>query len=208
MKTRDKILSQARLLFNQHGLENVSLRQLAKSMEMSDGNLRYHFKTKAELVKKLYFELVESFDRLILDLQSGAHTQLSFLFQSALNSYQQLFAYRFFMLDFVNLMRFYPEIGEHFKQLQVMRRQQFQGIVQHFVAEGIMRAAAYPEEYRQLHDRMEILSDFWLSSAEVVGVPEGQDPVKHFAKTNLSMIYPYLNTKAQAEMQAWLADTY
>ncbi|MEM6347401.1 MAG: TetR/AcrR family transcriptional regulator [Bacteroidota bacterium] len=206
MKTRDKILSQARQLFNKQGLENVSLRQLAKSMEMSDGNLRYHFKTKAELVKTLYFELVESFDRLILELQSGEHTQLSFLFQSFLQTYQQLFTYRFFMIDFVNLMRHYPEIGDHFKQLQVMRRQQFQGIVQHFVAEGIMRPAAYPEEYLHLHDRMEILSDFWLSSAEIVGVPEGQDPVRHFAKINLSMIFPYLTPAAQSEMQTWLAE--
>jgi len=204
MKTRDKILQQARLLFNQHGLENLSLRQLAKSMEMSDGNLRYHFKTKADLVNSLYLELVESFDRLVLDLQSGDHTQLSYLFQSVLNSYQQLFEYRFFMLDFVNLMRVYPEIGSHFKQLQVMRRQQFQGIVSRFVAEGIMRPAAYPQEYNHLHDRLEILSDFWLSSAEVVGVPEGQDPVTHYAKINLSMIYPYLKPEAQREMQAWL----
>lgn len=204
MKTRDKILEQARRQFNLHGLENVSLRQLASSLKMSDGNLRYHFKTKEDLVQKLYFELVSSFDQLIHDLQTGDEIQLSYLFQSVQHTYQQLFEYRFFMIDFVNFMRLYPEVGKHFKQLQLIRRQQFHDIVERFVAKGIMRAADYPEEYIQLHDRLEILSDFWLSSAEILGVAEGQDPILHYAKLNLSMIYPYLNPIAQAEMLTWL----
>ncbi|MFK7921763.1 MAG: TetR/AcrR family transcriptional regulator [Bacteroidia bacterium] len=204
MKTRDKIIQQARLQFNLHGLENVSLRQLASSMNMSDGNLRYHFKTKEDLVQKLYFELVSSFDQLIHDLQTGEDLHLSYLFQSVQHTYQQLFEYRFFMIDFVNFMRLYPEVGKHFKQLQVLRRQQFHDLVERFVSKGIMRPAAYTEEYAQLHDRLEILSDFWLSSAEIVGVPAGQDPILYYAKLNLSMIFPYLNASAQAEMLAWL----
>ncbi|MEL6845130.1 MAG: helix-turn-helix domain-containing protein, partial [Bacteroidota bacterium] len=65
MKTRDKILQQARLLFNEKGLSLVSLRQIAKQLGMSDGNLRYHFKTKDELLQALYMELVGHFDQQI-----------------------------------------------------------------------------------------------------------------------------------------------
>ncbi|MEL6592205.1 MAG: TetR/AcrR family transcriptional regulator [Bacteroidota bacterium] len=205
MKTRDKILQQARLLFNEKGLSLVSLRQIAKQLGMSDGNLRYHFKTKDELLQALYMELVGHFDQQIDSLSEEQALSMGHLFSSVQWTYRRLFAYRFFMLDFVNLCRQHPEIGGHFKQLQVMRRQQFLGLTERFVSQGIMRPAAYLEEYQHLHDRMQVLSDFWLSSAEIVGVPAGTDPILHYSKINLSMIYPYLNPTAQAEMQAWLA---
>ena len=43
MNTKHKILKTALDLFNKEGLDQVSVRRIAVEMNISDGNLRYHF---------------------------------------------------------------------------------------------------------------------------------------------------------------------
>ena len=50
MKTRDRIVEQARLLYNQLGYANVSSAALAEQMGIAEGNLWYHFKTKRAIL--------------------------------------------------------------------------------------------------------------------------------------------------------------
>jgi AcrR family transcriptional regulator len=55
--TRQRILDTARGLFNESGLSRVGVREIARALEMSPGNLAYHFPTKDELVAALVKEL-------------------------------------------------------------------------------------------------------------------------------------------------------
>ena len=51
MKTKDKIKIKATELFNNKGFKNVTLREVAKALGISYGNVTYHFKTKKEVIK-------------------------------------------------------------------------------------------------------------------------------------------------------------
>lgn len=53
MKTRDRILAEARLLFNERGYGNVPISELSDHLGMSEGNLWYHFKSKRALLEAL-----------------------------------------------------------------------------------------------------------------------------------------------------------
>lgn len=50
MKTRDKIVLKARLLFNEAGYGAVTTAALADACGIAEGNLWYHFKTKRDLL--------------------------------------------------------------------------------------------------------------------------------------------------------------
>ena len=50
MKTKDRIVETALQLFNQHGYGAVSTAALAAACHMAEGNLWYHFKTRAALL--------------------------------------------------------------------------------------------------------------------------------------------------------------
>ena len=54
MKTRDRILECALLLFNQKGEPNVSTMEVANEMGISPGNLYYHFHGKEPLILGLF----------------------------------------------------------------------------------------------------------------------------------------------------------
>jgi hypothetical protein len=53
MKTNARILQQARLMFNQHGVAEVSTVDIAQALNISPGNLYYHFKNKQDLLIQL-----------------------------------------------------------------------------------------------------------------------------------------------------------
>jgi len=53
MRTRDKIVEQARLLFNEQGYGVVTTAALAAHCGIAEGNLWYHFKTKRALLDAL-----------------------------------------------------------------------------------------------------------------------------------------------------------
>lgn len=57
--TRDDLLRRARELFNEHGVDVVGPRELARDLGLSPGNVSYHFPRKQDLVAALSAELGE-----------------------------------------------------------------------------------------------------------------------------------------------------
>lgn len=53
VRTRERIIEQALVLFNEQGLGRTSLNQTALELGISSGNLHYHFKTRAHLISRL-----------------------------------------------------------------------------------------------------------------------------------------------------------
>ena len=53
MKTRDRIVKEARILYNELGYANVSSATLAGHIGIAEGNLWYHFKTKGAILNAI-----------------------------------------------------------------------------------------------------------------------------------------------------------
>jgi AcrR family transcriptional regulator len=51
--TRDLILDRSMQLFNEYGIESVSINRVAESLSISPGNFTYHFRRKADLAAAL-----------------------------------------------------------------------------------------------------------------------------------------------------------
>ena len=67
--TKSKIISTACKYFNHSGFSPVSLFELAQHMEMSRGNLTYHFKDKEGIAKVLYDSLLNRMNVLLDDIE-------------------------------------------------------------------------------------------------------------------------------------------
>ena len=163
-KTKERILATALDLFNERGIASVTLRTIAQAMGISQGNLNYHFKKRDDILEALYLQLVAKMDAGVANMQ-GTEINLQLFFDLSKTMMQQFYEYRFFMLDFVQIMRNNQVINEHYTQLSRLREMQFLGLFHLWIEAGFMRAEAFENEYKNLYVRMNILGDFWLSTA-------------------------------------------
>lgn len=179
------------MLFNERGLAAVSQRNITDQMEISPGNLTYHFSKKEDMVSALYFRLVAQFSALFQELE-GAKISIMTLVHFSEAMFELMYSYRFFFIDFAYLMRTYPKIKNHYQELLLKRRQQFVFIAQSLQQSGFIREEELDAEYEKLFDRMRLNTDFFLLT-----VSEGLNPTvlkKEFIVQVFYLIYPYLTS--------------
>lgn len=197
MKTRDKILQTALNLFNEYGVPNVTLRRIAAEMFISQGNLNYHFKHREDIIEALYFQLFETFETEKAKLDTEK-MDFQFVLDSTKAGMEALFKYRFLMIDFNQNMRENPKLHEHFKQLEIVRKQTYLHSFNLAIQAGIMRAPAFEGEYDGLNDRIRVFSDFWIASAEIYNEPQ-EHTVEKYHNLLVEMFFPYFTREAQRE---------
>ncbi|MEL6925339.1 MAG: TetR/AcrR family transcriptional regulator, partial [Bacteroidota bacterium] len=164
-KTKEKILANARALFNERGLAGTSQRAIADHMGISPGNLTYHYKKRSQIIEALYFELVENIDIAIAEVSNAGPVQTSSKGEQLLRGLyhltkvimQNFYEYRFLMLDFIQLMRENERIKQHYTQLQRQREAQFSQFLQLLIDEKLMRAEEIPNEYSNYLKRQTII---------------------------------------------------
>ncbi|MCY1285406.1 Bacterial transcriptional repressor [compost metagenome] len=110
MKTRDRILECALQLFNERGEPNVSTLEIANELEISPGNLYYHFHGKEPLV----LALLERFQQDVaplLDppLEARLNAEEYWLFVHLI--VERLAQYRFLFQDLSNLTGRLPKLA-------------------------------------------------------------------------------------------------
>jgi AcrR family transcriptional regulator len=62
-KARGKILESALALFNERGSHSITTNHIAQASGVSPGNLYYHFKNKEEIIRTLYNQMGEEWER-------------------------------------------------------------------------------------------------------------------------------------------------
>ena len=197
MKTRDKILLTALNLFNEFGVPNVTLRRIAGEMNISQGNLNYHFKHREDIIEALYFQLLEVFNEEKGKLETE-EMNFQFVMDSTRAGMEALFRYRFLMIDFNQNMRENPKLHQHFIELEGIRKQTYLHSFNLAIDAGVMRAPAYKGEYEGLNERIRVFSDYWIASAAVYNEPV-ETTVDKYHTLLVEMFFPYFTKEAQRE---------
>lgn len=102
MKTRDRILECARLLFNEQGEPNVSTLEIATELGISPGNLYYHYPAKDALLGALFDQYAQRMHDL---LDAGAQVrdvEDAWFFLHSL--FERIWEYRFLYRDLNDLL--------------------------------------------------------------------------------------------------------
>lgn len=204
METKERILQKALNLFNTYGSESVTVRQIAKELDISHGNLCYHYSSTDDIVQALYMRLVAELDALILRGGRTVEVNLKAVIEMTRLTFEKLYEYRFILLDFVHIMRRIPAIKAHYRQLTVMRQLQFQYIVAELVKKGVFRPPLTEMQYNHWIHSAILFGDFWLSSAEILYQGKEQDKVKTYHNFFINLTIPYLTEKGFEEIKAFL----
>ena len=201
MTTKEKILAKSLELFNDKGVETVTTRQIALALNMSQGNLCYHFPKKESIIIALYEQLVQQFDS-IYDRLNVNKLSITLFFEIITITNQYFIDYKFLMLNFVQIMRWHPSIKTHYQALTVQRNEQMIGLFIALQQMGLLKAEVYKGQFKQVIEQIMILNNFWLSHAEILYQGPASTKIKHYNQLVGAFLFPYLTKKGQKEYQS------
>lgn len=196
-KTKQRIADKARMLFNQLGFSQVTIRMIASELGMSSGNLNYHFKKREDILEVLYFEMVSAFDERVKTLKEQP-LSLAFMQKEVQGSMERMIEYSFFWTDLYNLLKSNQKIQEHFEHVRQDRINGYLYLFKFFVNLGILEKSSYPEEYRFLAERIIDYSNTWIYSSQLYTNDQNNQQLIPKASFHLlSMLHPYLSPKGK-----------
>ena len=193
--TKQKILRASIRLFNENGLANVRLQQIADEIGISVGNLAYHFKNKGAIVSAVN----EGLDKEIMEILSTYRLFPNLLdFDNQLSKYYGfLQKYPFYFLDLQEIERAHPAI---YKKRRSQTNKMVSQIRKRFDF-NFQRGIIKPEPRRGIYDNLAqsiwVLITFSLPQHAVRG--QQTMPQEEFKRTVWNQVFPYFTEKGLAE---------
>lgn len=138
IKTRERIVQCSLELFNQLGERSVSTNHIAAHMEISPGNLYYHFPNKQAIIAELFSEyeaLVNTFLRPPKGRQASVEDKRYYL----LEILGGMWRYRFLHRDLEHLLDADPELAGRYRRFSQHCLIQAMAIYGGFVEAGILQ---------------------------------------------------------------------
>lgn len=165
--TKERIVETAIGLFNRRGFVNVTMRDLAQELDISLGNVTYHFKRKDDLIEAVHQQLIDERNTMLERVQlTPTIANINAQLLPLLELYER---YRFFYLDIMEVMRAYPDIAERHREHIANQIRYIRAIIDYSVGSGNMMAESRTGQYDSLAETVCLMLTFWLSHHAVRG---------------------------------------
>lgn len=194
--TRERILQTSLALFNALGLAAVSTHRIAAELEISPGNLHYHFKAKQLIVERLFRRFEERLE--LLNASVGEVRAIDDLWLALHLRFEAIDAYRFIYRDMGFLSSEYPALGQRAQALTARNLLAAQSLCEALAAAGVIEASQ--EQAQMLALQMVFTTTCWLSFERLVPGREAlqQADPGLAAFYTLTLISPYVSRESRA----------
>ena len=165
MKTNEKIVGKALTLFNEKGVDQVSSLEISQSLNISYGNLTYHYKKKDDIVLALYAQMQQSLDTSINRLVQCIFEE-TFYPKLVNEIFDVIWNYRFIYLNINSLMNQFEFISESEKSYYATRIKILNRAKKYLIQEGYLK----PEinnNYESLIQNLNMILYAWITDAKL-----------------------------------------
>ena len=193
VRTRERILRVSLELFNSQGESNVTTGHISDELNISPGNLYYHFRNKDEIIAHLFAAFEKEIDiapNEITDI--GAAMEDLWLYLHMM--FERIWAYRFLYRNLDDLLQRDQKLRSHFNIIISHKRDAISAMCHSLAVGKAMRAT--PAEIATLAENILVVSTYWLNYENLklrAGIKD--DPEKHLTRgvyQVMSLVSPYL----------------
>jgi AcrR family transcriptional regulator len=188
-KTRNRILDVALRLFNEQGETNISTNHIADELEISPGNLYYHYRNKDDIIEQLFLRFEERMDQALV-APEGRDVTLEDVWLQLHLVFECIWNYRFIYRDIINILSRNRNLRLRFARILKRGSANAQGIMRGLNETGAMRASA--AEIEGLATNILVLATFWLNYANVRGEKDEQRAIQQGIVQVMMLVSPFL----------------
>ena len=208
-RTAQRILETALDLFNRFGEPNVSTTLVAAELNISPGNLYYHYAAKEALINRLFEDYETELDEL-LQASEGVHdVEDAWFFLHTL--FELIWRYRFLYRDLNDLLSNNRHLETHIQLALKNKAGAMRALIAGLRSAGHLSIDAAGLE--PLSDSMVVVLTYWLSYEYVLNPRQALEPehaqgaLLRGAHHTLHLLAPYL-APAQRQHLLTLSDAY
>ena len=203
MKTKERILHTSLALFNQHGEANVTTNHIANEMDVSPGNLYYHYRNKGEILICLY----ERFEIAVLESLKTAEYQdikLENMWLLLQMLFENIWEYRFFYRDLDHILSKSEMVKKRYARILQKKITAAENICNGLVARGAMKASE--SEINALSKNIALTATYWLNFQNAMRKTTDVDldakDLSYGVYQIMALVAPYLREKERGMLQS------
>ena len=205
-RTRERILKVSLNLFNQFGESNVTTGHIADELNISPGNLYYHFRNKDEIIHHLFADFEKTIDIGPGEMRDAASVMEDMWLYLHL-MFERIWQYRFLYRNLDDLVTRDSKLRSHFNIILNHKRDVVKKLCEALVGAGAMKAT--DDEILALADNILVVATYWLNFEHLRGRPAGKftaepDPERHLSRgvyQVMSLLKPLLMGDAREHLQ-------
>jgi AcrR family transcriptional regulator len=179
------------------------MRDLARDLNLSPGNLTYHFPKKEDIIIAISERLS------VLNSQTLQPTQQPVDLTQFLEMFRVIFSnhfqYRCLVLSIVHLIEHYPAMASRYRDVQAVRVGWFREKLVHLQVAGFLKEDTSAEEIQRMAAYCSLIGRFWLSE---YWVSHRERPVAQMIDHYLSLLagvfLPYVSAKGRRDLTVFL----
>jgi AcrR family transcriptional regulator len=209
-RTAERIASVTLDLFNRYGEPHVSTTMISSELNISPGNLYYHFPSKDKLVNHLYDQFEAS---MLALLDAGGDVQDiedAWFFLHSL--FEKVWDHRFLYRDLNHLLSGNRHLETHFQAVLARKTLALRQMLESLAAAKVMQIGQ--EHVETLSTGMAVMVTYWLSYEYVRDPRHAMEPesanqaMGRGAQHVLGLLTPYLSSAQLQQHMAALTSAY
>lgn len=201
MKTRDRILHCSLALFNEQGEPNVTTLHVATELDISPGNLYYHFKGKDSIIAELFADFEQELSELQITQAPVDDSPLLTVYAYLQLSFETMARYLFLFRDVADLLTRYPSLQRRFNAILARQRKSLLVLCKALSDEAELLAS--DEDVVALVEHMTMTMTFWLNYQRIraARMDQFQPDLADCAYQVVSLLVPYLADDSKEDVK-------
>jgi AcrR family transcriptional regulator len=188
-QTRQRILDTALSMFNLQGEPNVTTNHIADELEISPGNLYYHFRNKDDIIEQLFARYEERMDTALVSPE-GRLRDLEDIWLQLHLVFECIWEYRFLYRDLVDILSRNRRLRLRFARILKRAAEGASAGMKGLVQAGVMRASA--AEVEATATNILVIATFWMNYASVRGDKDENEAIRSGIVQVMMLLSPLL----------------
>ncbi|HET7126900.1 MAG TPA: TetR/AcrR family transcriptional regulator [Lysobacter sp.] len=188
-QTRKRILDASLAMFNAQGEPNVTTNHIADELEISPGNLYYHFRNKDDIIEQLFGGYEQRMDA-ALAAPEGRLPGLEDVWLQLHLVFECIWDYRFLYRDLIDILSRNRRLRIRFARILKRADDRAHLVMRGLSQAGVMRASA--AELDAAATNILVIATFWLNYASVRGEKDEQIAIRDGIVQVMMLLAPFL----------------